>query len=68
MVAASEKLSSILGENAISNVWLSHRKSNPDRLGENTHQTFANGSNTYLKEQMKKHRHQIEKLEFLIKW
>ena len=33
-----------------------------------TRQTLANSSNIYHAEQMKKHRHRIEKLEFLIKW
>ena len=32
-----------------------------------TRQTLANGSNIYHAEQMKKHLHRIEKLEFLIK-
>ena len=31
-------------------------------------QTLASGSNTYLVERLKKHRHWIEKLEFLINW
>ena len=34
----------------------------------NNRQTLVNGSNIYLVEQMKKHCHRIEKLEFLIKW
>ena len=33
-----------------------------------TSQTLANGSNIHLVEQMKKHRHRIKKVKFLIKW
>ena len=47
---------------------LDQKETRNENTSPDTRQTLANGSNIYLVEQMKKHRHRIEKLEFLIKW
>ena len=47
---------------------LDHQKTTNEDISADTHQTLVNGSNIYLMEQMKKHRHRIAKLEFVIKW
>ena len=47
---------------------LDHQKTSNENISADTRQTLFNGSNIYLMEQMKKHRHRIGKPEFLIKW
>ena len=47
---------------------LDQQETKNENTSLDTSQTLANGSNIYLVKQMKKHRHQIKKLKFLIKW
>ena len=47
---------------------LDQQETRNENISPDTCQTNANGSNIYVVEQMKKHRHRIRKLEFLIKW
>ena len=47
---------------------LDQQETRNENTSPDTRQTLANGSNIYLVEQMEKHRHRMEKLEFLIKW
>ena len=47
---------------------LDHQKTTNEDISVDTHQTLVGGSNIYLMEQMKKHRHRIAKLDIVIKW
>ena len=47
---------------------LDQQETRNENTSPDTRQTLANSSNIYLLEQMEKHRHQIKRLEFLIKW
>ena len=47
---------------------LDQQETRNENTSPDTRQTLANGGNIYLVEQIKKYRHRIEKLEFLINW